>query len=75
MADRPVAVLDPVSQALRLAERVVDLLQTVMEGQPPEVRARLWELFLARAEAWAGHAAWWDRVWQAAGDQLRPPSA
>ena len=35
-----------------LAIALINLIQTIVEGQPPEVKQRLWEHYLTDMEAW-----------------------
>ena len=49
--------MDPLTAALNLASRVLDVTEKIIDGQPPEVRARLWELHLKHAERWDAFCA------------------
>ena len=44
--------MDPLTPLLAFATEVVKLIETAIEGQPPEVRAELWKLYLEDVKAW-----------------------
>jgi len=43
--------MDPLTAFLKVLEAITKLIQTVVESQPPEVRAELWKLYLEDVKA------------------------
>ena len=44
--------MDPLTELLAFATEVVKLIEKAIDGQPPEVRAELWKLYLDDVRAW-----------------------
>ena len=49
--------MDPLTAALQVALETLKLANKIVDGQPPEVRAKLWELHLRQAERWDAFCA------------------
>lgn len=44
--------MDPLTAALTLANTIAEIVKLAIEGQPVEVRAELWRLYLEDLKAW-----------------------
>jgi hypothetical protein len=42
----------------RLAIKICDLIEKAMDGQPPDVREKLWRMHVEDLSNWR---AWWDK--------------
>lgn len=58
--------MDPVTLALQLANKMADIVLLAMQGQPPEVREKLWGIYLT-------NALWWEKLFTLVGDRIVPP--
>lgn len=52
--------MDPITAALNLATQIAEIVKIAIEGQPPDVRAELWRLYVQDQIRW--HQVW-DRIW------------
>lgn len=44
--------MDPLTAFFNALEKGLDLVKTIIEGQPPEVKAELWKIYLEDVKAW-----------------------
>jgi hypothetical protein len=44
--------LDPLTAALAFATEALKVVEKLIEGQTPEQKAKLWEMYIADVEAW-----------------------
>lgn len=44
--------MDPITAFTAMVQSLMDLLKTIIEGQPPEVKAQMWKWYVEDVARW-----------------------